>query len=104
MITIGLPVFVGPGYNLYGAPVPRRIFRECPQIERKLKRGGHENRLSLGRRWSSRFRTDSVQPEIEGVRTLDFRKIKEVFLQAAPAVDLLRKKLEGVFVEQGYQV
>ena len=43
-----------------------------------------------------------VQPEIEGVRMLDFRKIEEVFLQAAPAVDLLRKQLKGVFVEQGH--
>ena len=43
-----------------------------------------------------------VQTEIEGVRMLDFRKIEEVFLQAAPAVDLLRKQLEGVSVEQGH--
>jgi len=42
-----------------------------------------------------------IQPEIEGVRMLDFRNIEEVFLQAAPAVDLLRKQLKGVFVEQG---
>ena len=34
-----------------------------------------------------------VQPEIQGVRMLDFGKAEEVFLQAAPAVDLLRKQL-----------
>jgi NTE family protein len=43
-----------------------------------------------------------VQPEIEGVRMLDLGKIEEVFLQAAPAVDLLRKQLKGVSVEQGH--
>ena len=43
-----------------------------------------------------------VQPEIEGVRMLDFGKIEKVFLQAAPSVDLLRKQLEGVTVEQGH--
>jgi len=43
-----------------------------------------------------------VQTEIEGVRMLDFGKIEEVFLQAAPAVDLLRKQLRGVSVEQGH--
>jgi NTE family protein len=44
-----------------------------------------------------------VQTEIEGVRMLDFGKIEEVFLQAAPAVDLLRKQLKGVSVRQGQQ-
>jgi NTE family protein len=34
-----------------------------------------------------------VQPEIQGVRMLDFGKAEEVSLQAAPAVDLLRKQL-----------
>ena len=43
-----------------------------------------------------------VQLEIEGVRMLDFGKIEEVFLQAAPSVDLLRKQLKGVTVEQGH--
>jgi NTE family protein len=43
-----------------------------------------------------------VQPEIKGVRMLDFGKIEEVFLQAAPSVDLLRKQLKGVTVEQGH--
>jgi NTE family protein len=30
-----------------------------------------------------------VQPEIQGIRMLDFGKAEEVFRQAAPAVDLL---------------
>ncbi len=41
-----------------------------------------------------------VQLEIQGVRMFDFGKAEEVFLQAAPAVDLLRKQLKGVAVEQ----
>jgi NTE family protein len=40
-----------------------------------------------------------VQPKIQDVRMLDFGKTEEVFLQAAPAVDLLRKRLEGMTVE-----
>ena len=43
-----------------------------------------------------------VQPEIQGVRMLDFGKIEEVFLEAAPAVDLLRKQLKSMAVEQGH--
>jgi len=43
-----------------------------------------------------------VQLEIEGVRMLDFGKIEDVFLQAPPAVDLPRKQLKGVSVEQGH--
>jgi NTE family protein len=43
-----------------------------------------------------------VHPEIQGVRMLDFRKPEEVFLQAAPAVDLLRKQLKNMIVEQGH--
>jgi len=42
-----------------------------------------------------------VQPEIQGIRMLDFGKTEEVFLQAAPAVDLLRKQLKGMTVESG---
>jgi NTE family protein len=36
-----------------------------------------------------------VQPEIRDVRMLDFGKAEEVFQQAAPAVDLLRKQLKN---------
>ena len=43
-----------------------------------------------------------VQPKIQDVGMLDFGKTEEVFLQAAPAVDLLRKQLKGVTVEQGH--
>ena len=43
-----------------------------------------------------------VRPEIQDIRMLDFGKTEEVFLQAAPAVDLLRKQLKGVTVEQGH--
>jgi NTE family protein len=43
-----------------------------------------------------------VHPEIQGVRMLDFRKIEEVFLQAAPAVDLLRKQLKSMALKQGH--
>jgi NTE family protein len=35
-----------------------------------------------------------VRPDIRGVRIFDFGKAGEVFLQAAPAVDLLRKQLK----------
>jgi NTE family protein len=42
-----------------------------------------------------------IHPEIEGVRMFDFRKIKVIFRQAAPAVDLLRKQLENLTVKQG---
>jgi NTE family protein len=35
-----------------------------------------------------------VQTEIQGVRMLDFGKTEEVFLQAAPAIVLLRKQLK----------
>jgi len=37
-----------------------------------------------------------VQMEIQGIRMLDFGKTEEVFLQAAPAIALLRKKLKGL--------
>ena len=37
-----------------------------------------------------------VQTEIQGVRMLDFGKTEEVFLQAAPAIALLRKQLKGL--------
>ncbi|MBN1613667.1 MAG: patatin-like phospholipase family protein [Deltaproteobacteria bacterium] len=37
-----------------------------------------------------------VQPEIQGIRMLDFGKIEDVFLQAAPAIDLLREQLKGL--------
>jgi NTE family protein len=43
-----------------------------------------------------------VRPEIQDVRMFDFGKIEEIFLQAAPAVDLLRKQLKGVTVAQGH--
>jgi NTE family protein len=43
-----------------------------------------------------------VQPKIQDGRMLDFGKTEEVFLQAAPAVDLLRKRLKGMTVEQGH--
>ncbi len=42
-----------------------------------------------------------VRPEFQGLRMFDFSKIEEVFLQAAPAVDLLRKQLKSIVVEQG---
>ncbi|MGV8058058.1 MAG: patatin-like phospholipase family protein [Smithellaceae bacterium] len=41
-----------------------------------------------------------VQPEIQGIRMLDFGKIEEVFLQTAPAVDLLKKQLKSVTAER----
>jgi NTE family protein len=41
-----------------------------------------------------------VQTKIQDVRMLDFGKTEEVFLQAAPAVDLLRKRLKGMTFEQ----
>jgi NTE family protein len=37
-----------------------------------------------------------VKTEIQGVRMLDFSKTDEIFLQAKPAVDLLRKKLKSL--------
>lgn len=37
-----------------------------------------------------------VQTEIQGVRMLDFGKTEEVFLQAAPAIALLRKQLKDL--------
>lgn len=37
-----------------------------------------------------------VQMEIQGVRMLDFGKTNEVFLQAQPAIDLLREQLNGL--------
>jgi NTE family protein len=40
-----------------------------------------------------------VQPKFQDVRMLDFGKTEEVFLQAAPAVDSLRKRLKGMTVE-----
>jgi NTE family protein len=40
-----------------------------------------------------------VQAKIQDVRMLDFGKTEEVFLQAAPAVDLLRKRLKGMTFE-----
>jgi NTE family protein len=39
-----------------------------------------------------------VRPDIQNVRMFDFGKIEEIFLQAAPAADLLRKQLKGVTV------
>ena len=41
-----------------------------------------------------------VHPEIQGVRMLDFSKTEEVFLQAAPVVDSLRKQLENMAVKR----
>jgi len=43
-----------------------------------------------------------VHPEILGVRMLDFRKIEEVFLEAAPAVDVLRKQLKSMALKKGH--
>jgi NTE family protein len=43
-----------------------------------------------------------VQPAIQGIRMLDFGKTEEVFLQTAPAVDLLRKQLKSMAIEQGH--
>ena len=43
-----------------------------------------------------------VRPEIQDIRMLDFGKTEEVFLQAAPAVDLLRKQLKNMAIEQGH--
>jgi NTE family protein len=43
-----------------------------------------------------------VQPKIQDVRMLDFAKTEEVFLQAAPAVELLKKRLKGMTFEQGH--
>ena len=40
-----------------------------------------------------------IQPEIQGIRMLDFGKIEEVFLQTAPAVDLLKKQLKSMMVK-----
>src|SRR5664280_152023 len=37
-----------------------------------------------------------VQMESQGIRMLDFGKTEEVFLQAAPAIVLLRKQLKGL--------
>ena len=37
-----------------------------------------------------------VQMEIQGIRMLDFGKTEEVFLQAAPAIALLRKQLKDL--------
>ena len=37
-----------------------------------------------------------VQMEIQGIRMLDFGKTEEVFLQAAPAIVLLRKQLKSL--------
>jgi NTE family protein len=41
-----------------------------------------------------------VRPEIQDIRMLDFGKIEEVFLQATPAVDWLRKQLKNMAIEQ----
>lgn len=43
-----------------------------------------------------------VQPEIQDVRMFDFGKTAEVFMQAAPAVDLLRKQLKNLTVDHGH--
>ena len=43
-------------------------------------------------------------PEIQDIRMLDFGKTEEVFLQAAPAVDLLRKQLKNMAIEQGHSL
>jgi len=37
-----------------------------------------------------------VQPEIQGVRMLDFGKAADIFRQAQPAIDLLRKQLGAI--------
>jgi NTE family protein len=39
-----------------------------------------------------------VQPEIQDIRMLDFNKTEEVFQQAQPAVDLLRKQLKSLAI------
>ncbi|HBI47393.1 MAG TPA: patatin [Smithella sp.] len=39
-----------------------------------------------------------VQTEIQGIRMLDFGKTEEVFLQAKPAMDLLKKQLKGLTI------
>lgn len=44
-----------------------------------------------------------VQPEIQDIRMLDFGKAEDVFLQAAPAIDLLRKRLKAVIAGQEHQ-
>ena len=41
-----------------------------------------------------------VQMEIQGIRMLDFGKTEEVFLQAAPAIVLLREQLKVLNVEE----
>lgn len=41
-----------------------------------------------------------LQPEIQDIRMLDFGKANEVFLQAAPAVDLLKKQLKMLLTPQ----
>ncbi|MGE5841145.1 MAG: patatin-like phospholipase family protein [Deltaproteobacteria bacterium] len=43
-----------------------------------------------------------VQPEIQDIRMLDFGKTEEVLQQAAPAVDLLKKRLKGMTVEKRF--
>jgi NTE family protein len=43
-----------------------------------------------------------VQPEIQGIRMLDFSKAEEVFRQAVPAVELLKEQLKGGNFEQGH--
>jgi len=40
-----------------------------------------------------------VRPEISGVRILEFNKTEEVFLQAAPAVEVFKKKLANMCAE-----
>jgi NTE family protein len=41
-----------------------------------------------------------VQTEIQGIRMLDFGKAEEVFLQAKPAMDLLKKQLKGLNIKK----
>jgi NTE family protein len=37
-----------------------------------------------------------IQTEIQGIRMLDFGKTEEVFLQAMPAIALLKKQLKDL--------
>ena len=43
-----------------------------------------------------------VHPEVQGVRMLGFNKTEEVFLQTGPTVELLRRQLKSMVVEQGH--
>ena len=41
-----------------------------------------------------------VRPEISGVRILEFNKTEEVFLQAAPAVEVFKEELANMYAVQ----